>query len=88
MVCKSKIKPLLKKRIRKQSVSADLRSPPQTLYSQNSLILLAPISSQGDLYGLCGAFNGDGTDDFTTSDGTVTTDQTEFTTSYQVGAHL
>ncbi|XP_042885414.1 uncharacterized protein LOC122261705 [Penaeus japonicus] len=55
-----------------------------TLYSQNTLILLAPISSQGDLYGLCGAFNGDGTDDFTTSDGTVTTDQTEFTTSYQI----
>lgn len=57
----------------------------QTLYSQNSLLVLAPISRQDELYGLCGAFNGDVADDFTTSDGAVTTDMAEFTTSYQVG---
>ncbi|XP_037804057.1 mucin-6-like [Penaeus monodon] len=55
-----------------------------TLYSQNSLLVLAPISRQDELYGLCGAFNGDVADDFTTSDGAVTTDTAEFTTSYQI----
>lgn len=57
----------------------------QTLYSQNSLLVLASTSRQDELYGLCGAFDGDGTNDFTTSDGVVTTDTAEFTQSYQVG---
>lgn len=55
-----------------------------TLYSQNSLLVLASTSRQDELYGLCGAFDGDGTNDFTTSDGVVTTDTAEFTQSYQI----
>jgi len=55
-----------------------------TLYNGNTLLTFAPLSQQDQLGGMCGAYNQDGTDDLTTSDGSITTDTDAFAQSWQV----
>jgi len=55
-----------------------------TLYNGDTLLTFAPLSQQDQLGGICGAFNQDGTDDLTTSDGSITTDTDAFAQSWQV----
>ena len=67
--------------IREESAFLDF---PQTLYNPNTLLLFADDSNQNLLGGLCGQYNGDGTDDFTLPDGTTTTDSAVFAAAWQV----
>ena len=46
-----------------------------------------PSSMQGRFEGLCGNFNGDSTDDFTTSDGLLTDNHVTFAKSFGASAH-
>lgn len=55
-----------------------------TLYTDNSLLILAPTSKYEELGGLCGEYNGDPSDDLTIRDGTVTTDSAAFVTDWKM----
>ncbi|XP_037793189.1 uncharacterized protein LOC119588622 [Penaeus monodon] len=55
-----------------------------TLYTDNSLLIMAPVSKFEELGGLCGEFNGDPADDLTLRDGTVTTDGNAFVTDWKM----
>merc|ERR1719187_407527 len=58
-----------------------------TLYNPNTLLLFAHDSNQDQLGGLCGQYNGDGTDVLTLPDGTTTTDEAAFAAAWQTACN-
>jgi len=53
-----------------------------TMYTDNSLLILAPQSMYNELEGLCGEYNGDSSDDLIMSTGQTTTDTDIFAQSW------
>ncbi|XP_042855638.1 uncharacterized protein LOC122242429 [Penaeus japonicus] len=54
-----------------------------TLYTDDTLLIFAPVSKFDELGGLCGEYNGDPADDLTIRDETVTTDAAAFVTDWK-----